>query len=240
MSCHRLYACWLWWHLYRMWPVVKTWEPNFNASCSALLPDTRNYTFLRGKTVSRVMKIYSGLFSVFLFLLPLIISALNSCSALKGAIPLMVAMKLYSAQLRHQNRAMTARPHAARVTHTGSQKESLECFHWSNKCLPHGVNGIKPNSLTNNSSPIPFTQVACLSQWLLHWGTGSHCSSHSFLCILITSVISFLCQFALLTSQQSWFMDLRSPCFTNSTTNLIHSAFRCDQQESVDIAPMWS
>lgn len=40
----------------------------------------------------------------------------------------MLAMKLSSAQLRHHSGAMTARPHAARVTHTGPRKESLECF----------------------------------------------------------------------------------------------------------------
>lgn len=161
MTCHRLYgghACWVWRRCYRTWSVVKTWVPNVNASCLALLLDTRNYKFVRGKTVSRLMKIYSGLFSIFLSFLPLIILAFNSCSTLKGTVSLMVAMKLCSAQLRHQNRAMTARPHAARVTHTGSQKESLECFHSSTKCLPVGVNSIKPSSLTNNPSPFQFTQ----------------------------------------------------------------------------------
>lgn len=34
----------------------------------------------------------------------------------------MLAMKFCCAQLRHQNGTMTARPHAARVTCTGSQK----------------------------------------------------------------------------------------------------------------------
>lgn len=109
--------------------MVKSGVPNVNASCSALLSDTRNYKFVRGKTASRVMKIHSGLFSIFLSLLPLIISAFNSCSALKGAVSLMLAAKLWSAQLRHQNGAMTARPHAATVTRTGTPKESLECFH---------------------------------------------------------------------------------------------------------------
>lgn len=153
MPCHRLYgghACWVWGRFYRTWSAVKTWTPNVNAGCSALLPDTRNYKVVRGKTVSRVMKIRSSLFSIFLSVLPLIISTFNSCSTLKGAVSLMVAMKLCSAQLRHQNRAMTARPHAARVTHTGSRKESLECFHSSTKCFPPGVNRIKSNSLTNN------------------------------------------------------------------------------------------
>lgn len=132
-SCH---ACWVWGLFYRTWSVVKTWAPNVNASCSASLSDTRNYKVVRGKTVSIVRKIHAGLFSSFLSMLPLIISAFNSCSTLKGAVSLMLAMELWSAQLRHQNGVMTARPHAAKVTCTGSQKESLECFHSSTKCFP--------------------------------------------------------------------------------------------------------
>lgn len=68
--------------------------PNVNASCSAGLPDTRNYKVERGKTVSRVMKIHSGLFSDFLSVLPLIISAFNSCRRLKGAVSLKVAYEV--------------------------------------------------------------------------------------------------------------------------------------------------
>lgn len=41
---------------------------------------------------------------------------------------LMVAMKLYSAQLRHQTGAMTARPHAATVTHAGMFSLQYQVF----------------------------------------------------------------------------------------------------------------
>lgn len=68
------------------------------------------------------MKIHSGLFSVCLFILPLIIYPFNSYMNVKGAVMLIVAMKLCSAQLRHQNGAVTARPLTARLTCTGTWK----------------------------------------------------------------------------------------------------------------------
>lgn len=70
-------------HFYRAWSVAKTPAPTVNARCSALLPDTRNYKVVRGGEKKR-MKIHAGLFSIFLStLLPVIISAFNSCTALK-------------------------------------------------------------------------------------------------------------------------------------------------------------
>lgn len=175
-----------------------------------------------GKTVSRVMKIRSGLFSIFLSLLPLIISAFNSCSALKGAFSLMVAMKLCSAQLRHQKGAMTARPHAARGNRTGSQKESLECFRSSTECSPPWSKRYKTQQL-DKQPPLPKS---------IHTVLGLHndicidmlvvtLSSWTSLTILITSVISSSFQFAFLTSQQSPFPALSSESVVSPSHPLI-------------------
>ena len=169
------------------------------------------------------MKIRSGLFSIFLSLLPLIISGFNSCSALKGAFSLMVAMKSCSAQLRHQKGAMTARAHAARGNRTGSQKKSLECFHSSTECPPPpGVNHIKPNSLTNNT-PLPkinshspsLHNDICIDMLVVTL------SSWTSLAILITSVISSSFQFAFLTSQQSPLPALSSESVVSPSHPLI-------------------
>lgn len=73
---------------------------------------------------------------------------------------LMVAMKPCSAQLRHQNEAVTARPHAVGATCTRTQKE---CFHSASKCLPVGVNSIQASSFTNNQplSKMVLTALRC-------------------------------------------------------------------------------
>lgn len=65
MLCHRLHgghACWLWGHFYRMWSVVNPWAPNVNVSCSAVLPDTRNYKVARGKLWAELWKYIQGYF----------------------------------------------------------------------------------------------------------------------------------------------------------------------------------
>lgn len=82
------------------------------------------------------MKIHSGLFFLLLCLFHIIISDINSCSALTEAISLMLAMKLCSGQLRHQNGPMTARPHALGAPLIEvPRKKALECFHLSTKCF---------------------------------------------------------------------------------------------------------
>lgn len=55
---------------------------------------TPEITRLKEEKLSRVMKIHSGLFSDFLSVLPLIISAFNSCRRLKGAVSLKVAYEV--------------------------------------------------------------------------------------------------------------------------------------------------
>lgn len=127
--------------------------PNVNAGRVALPPDTRNYKFCKRKNCERSYEnTFRSIFSIFLSLVPLIISAFNSCSALEGA---QFAMELCCAQLRHGEGAMTARPHADRVIHKGSETEKPGMF--SLKCLPVGVNSIKPNSLTNSHRPPSHT-----------------------------------------------------------------------------------
>lgn len=56
-------------HLYGTWVVVNS-RANINVSCSASLPDTRNYKVVRGKTMSTVMKIPPGLNFYFSLLAP--------------------------------------------------------------------------------------------------------------------------------------------------------------------------
>lgn len=159
----------------------------------------------------------------------------------------MVGMKLCPAQLRHQNGAMTAGPHAARVSHTGSLKEILECFHSSTKCSSHEVNSIKPNSLTNNSrrppSPPPnqFTQ-SDPSQRDIHIEMLVVTLLLSTLppppTTLITSVISSSFPFASLTSQRSCFLVLRAANLVVSPPHplipIIQLSGGGDQQESVN------
>lgn len=80
------------------------------------------------------MKINSVYF-LFYFFFALFYYFILLIAALWGTFSLMLAIKLCSAQLNHQDGAMTAGPHAARVTQTGSQKNSLECLHSSTKCF---------------------------------------------------------------------------------------------------------
>lgn len=73
------------------------------------------------------MKINSGLFFYFTHFLPPYYFILL-IATLWGTFSLMLAIKLCSAQLNHQDGAMTAGPHAARVTQTGTQKRAWNVF----------------------------------------------------------------------------------------------------------------
>ena len=202
--------------------------------CSQTPEITRLYEW--GKTVSRVMKIRSGLFSIFLSLLPLIILAFNSCSALKGAFSLMVAMKSCSAQLRHQKGAMTARPHAARGNRTGSQKESVECFCSNTECPPPRGKRYKTQQLDKQPPPPPKinSHSPRPPQWHLHWYAGGHSFFLNFPRHLNHQCNLFLIPVCTAVSSPS--SKQRMCCFTSSPTNPDHSAFRQDQEESVNNA----
>lgn len=68
---------------------------------------------------------------------------------------LMVAMKLCSAQLRHQEAAMTASPPAAQVCRT--DPENWECLAPNIQVVSQFIQQHKTNSLTNNSRPQLFS-----------------------------------------------------------------------------------
>lgn len=215
---------------------MKTQAPSVNASCSASLPDTRNYKVVRGG--KNCEQSYENTFrSIFNFPLrapshyfqPLIAAG----QLREQFFLLMLAVKSCPAQLRHQKVAMTARPHADRVTDTGSQKE---CFH-SSVSPPVGVNSIKPSSLTNtpsSSSQDQFTQFQAFTMTSALRCCWSLISLKLFLTVLIFSVISS--SFPLCFPHITAVLSSRRCCFTYSPANPDHSALRRDQQESVNNA----
>lgn len=136
----------------------------------------------------------------------------------------MIAMKLCSAQLRHQSRLLTARPHAAGATHTctqkGPQKKAWNVFtQVPSVCQAVGFqtvySGSKQTSQFTKSSAFTMTS-ALRCQWPLCLRFSS---------ILITSVISPMsfssARVALLASQPSCFLSLSIHSLISPTGLLI-------------------
>lgn len=114
----------------------------------------------------------------------------------------MLAIKLCSAQLSHQDGAMTAGPHAARVTQTGSQKIAWNVFTQVPSVSSCGKQYKTPTAWQTTKSIrilpglLKDKRIEMLVVTLLH---------ELPLQTLITSVISSSFQFAFPTSQQSCF-----------------------------------
>lgn len=136
--------------------------------------------------------------------------------------PPTLTIKLCHAQLNHQDGATTARPHAARVTQTGSRsREQLGMFSLG---APRASSRGKQYKTLDKQLDKQQNQFARFH--------GPQRDKHGEMLVVtlpgdlppatsISGVISSSFQFALLTSQRSCFPGPRQPlgCFTHSATN---------------------
>lgn len=147
----------------------------------------------------------------------------------------MLAIKLCSAQLNHQDGAMTAGPHAARVTQTGSQKRAWNVFTQvpsvssCDKQYKTPAAWQTTKSIRTLPGLLKDKHIEMLVVTLLH-----ECPLQT----LITQYNLFLVPVYFPHITAVLFPGPRQTigCFTYSTTNPSLSAFSWDQQEGVNSA----
>lgn len=234
MPCHRVcggYACWVWGHFYRKRSVANPQRQLLMLGplqCSSTpetsLQEEENFEASYENKFRSIF--YFTPFPPFYYFILLI-------ATLWGTFSLMLAIKFCSAQLNHQDGAMTAGPHAARVTQTESQKIAWNVF-TQVPSVPSCDKQYKNPAAwqtTKSHSPRP-------SQRQTHWNAGGHSSSWASPATLITQCNLFLVPVYFPHITAVLFPGSRQTisCFTYLTTNPSLSAFSWDQQEGVNSA----